>query len=88
MQRVRDSIAKYRNHLNYERDLQNIDRALRLLDASEEDILERNPLTGEYKTAKKVNTRNASRFTDLTPINDVFRLVSLYQCKAWYLYNK
>ena len=86
--RVRANIAKYAHHLNYKRDLQNIDRALRLLDASEVDILERDPLTGEYKTTRKVNTRNSSRFTNLVPIDSAFKLCHLYKCKAWYLYHK
>ena len=88
IQRVRDSIAKYKHHANYERDLQNIDRALRLLEASEADILEEDSFTGEYRTTRKVNTRNASRFIDITPIDSAFRLLHVYQCKAWYLYNK
>ena len=88
IQRVRDSIAKYKHHLNYERDLQNIDRALRLLEASEADILEEDSFTGEYRTTRKVNTRNASRFINITPIDSAFRLLRVYRCKAWYLYNK
>ena len=88
IKRVRDSIAKYKHHLNYERDLQNIDRALRLLEASEADILEEDSFTGEYRTTRKVNTRNASRFINITPIDSAFRLLHVYQCKAWYLYNK
>lgn len=88
IKRVQASIAKYKHHLNYKRDLQNIDRALRLLAASEEDILEMNPLTGKYETTRKVNARNASRFTDIIPIDSAFRLLHVYQCKAWYLYNK
>lgn len=88
IQRVQASIAKYRHHLNYNRDLQNIGRALRLLAASEEDILEMNPLTGKYETIRKVNARNASRFTNLTLIDSPFKLLQVYQCKAWYLYNK
>lgn len=88
IKRVQASIAKYKHHLNYKRDLQNIDRALRLLAASEEDILEMNPLTGKYETIRKVNARNASRFTNITPIDSAFKLCHLYKCKAWYLYHK
>ena len=88
IKKVRDSIAKYKHHPNYERDLQNIDRALRLLEASEADILEEDSFTGEYRTTRRVNTRNASRFINITPIDSAFRLLHVYQCKAWYLYNK
>lgn len=88
IKRVRDSIAKYAHHASYEEDLRNIDRALRLLDASKADILERSPFTGKYRTTRKVNIRNASRFTNLTPIDSAFKLLHVYQCKAWYLYHK
>lgn len=58
LKRVRDSIVHYQNHLNWKRDVERMDTAIRLLDL----IVHDEKLEAKYYS---VNLRNKSRFTDL-----------------------
>lgn len=52
IKRVRNSINKYRNHVNWKRDVAHMDLAIKLLDV----------MLYEYPEVKYVNIQNATRF--------------------------
>jgi len=58
LERVRNGIVRYQNHLNWKRDVERINTALRLLDL----LIHDNKLEARYYS---VNLRNKSRFTKL-----------------------
>lgn len=80
LKRVRDSIAKYHNHENSNRDIERMNTAINLLETVIcEDLMD----------DINVNIRNAKRFTSLE-LKDNLKYFKndLYLKKAWYIYNK
>jgi len=91
LERVRDNIAKYHNHVNAERDVERMNTALKLLDSILEegsDILDFNQ--GKYKLTKYVNTKNAYRFGNYTEehLQKPLWVADLYCEKTWKLYHR
>jgi len=92
IKRVRDSIAKFHSHVGYERDVERMNTALRLI-----DIVLDNGFSiinykgnGEWELLKYVNTRNANRFSDddFSKYESPSVMADLYEQKAWKIYNQ
>lgn len=85
IKRVRDSIQKYHNHINADRDVERMNTALKLLDIV---LNQPYPLQDTY-----VNIHNAKRFgwnREELLIGDNARvfLPDLRETKAWHIYNE
>lgn len=90
IKRVRDSIKKYRNHLNFERDIERMNLALRLLDIILDEassILHRENDT--WICSKYVNTQNIQRYilSDVDKSHAIIK-TDLYYRKAWHIYHE
>lgn len=89
LQRLYNSINKYRNHVDYERDLNKIKLAIKLLDIYMEEVPLQDYDSVEWKCIVYVNTKNLSRFFPVGIVsNPELIKIHLYQEKAWYLYHK
>lgn len=83
---LRDGINKYQSHLNYERDLERLDTAIRMLTMIANDDY--------YYHSYLVNTRNASRYMSEDQIKSMndnipeYYKEELYCRKVWRIYHK
>lgn len=92
LKRVRDSIAKYHNHVNAEYDISRMDIMLRLLDIIRNEGGWHTE-NGKYVPDSYTNPRNAYRFSkhiaEKLPTDDSgLWLTYLREEKVWSLYNK
>ena len=98
LRRVQRSIKKEGAYYGYERDLERIDLAIKLLDITMNDCGYSDKIGDKWICTKKVNASNAKRFMDETypyfqnlyDNEDTMCLAEdeLYVRKAWYIYHE
>lgn len=90
IRRVRDSIKKYHNHVDAERDVERMNLAIRLLDIILDEASSILHVENDtWVCSKYVNTKNIGRYRSLTPnVNHSIIKADLYYQKAWRIYHK